>query len=148
MIKKFQIFLMLILCTRIDAINDNLIVSDLFPTKLSEFGFFLDDSAQIPHQDVIPYELISTLFSDYSYKQRWVYVPNNKKASYEENWVFNFPVGSALIKTFYYPIDERNPDLGMNLLETRLLLRKESGWEAVSYAWNEDQNEAYKKNSW
>ena len=33
----------------------------------------------------------------------------------------------------------------MNLLETRLLLRKESGWEAVSYAWNEEQNEAYKK---
>jgi Planctomycete cytochrome C. len=83
--------------------------------------------------------------SDYSYKQRWVYVPNNKKAQYEENWVFNFPVGSALIKTFYYPVDERNPDLGMNLLETRLLLRKENGWEAVSYAWNEEQNEAYKK---
>ena len=33
----------------------------------------------------------------------------------------------------------------MNLLETRLLLRKESGWEAVSYAWNDEQNEAFKK---
>ena len=136
--KKFQILLVLILCTRLTAINDNLIISESFPAKLSEFGFFLDDSAQIPHENVIPYELISTLFSDYSYKQRWVYVPNNKKAQYEENWVFNFPVGSALIKTFYYPVDERNPDLGMNLLETRLLLRKENGWEAVSYAWNED----------
>ena len=143
--KKFQILLVLILCTRLTAINDNLIISESFPAKLSEFGFFLDDSAQIPHENVIPYELISTLFSDYSYKQRWVYVPNNKKAQYEENWVFNFPVGSALIKTFYYPVDERNPDLGMNLLETRLLLRKENGWEAVSYAWNEEQNEAYKK---
>ena len=143
--KKFQILLVLILCTRLTAINDNLIISESFPAKLSEFGFFLDDSAQIPHENVIPYELISTLFSDYSYKQRWVYVPNNKKAQYEENWVFNFPVGSALIKTFYYPVDERNPNLGMNLLETRLLLRKENGWEAVSYAWNEEQNEAYKK---
>ena len=143
--KKFQILLVLILCTRLTAINDNLIISESFPAKLSEFGFFLDDSAQIPHENVIPYELISTLFSDYSYKQRWVYVPNNKKAQYEENWVFNFPVGSALIKTFYYPVDERNPDLGMNLLETRLLLRKENGWEAVSYAWNKEQNEAYKK---
>ena len=123
---KFQILLVLILCTRLNAINDNLIISESFPAKLSEFGFFLDDSAQIPHENVIPYELISTLFSDYSYKQRWVYVPDNKKAQYEENWVFNFPVGSALIKTFYYPVDERNPDLGMNLLETRLLLRKEN----------------------
>ena len=143
--KKFQILLVLILCTRLTAINDNLIISESFPAKLSEFGFFLDDSAQIPHENVIPYELISTLFSDYSYKQRWVYVPNNKKAQYEENWVFNFPTGSALIKTFYYPVDERAPELGKQLLETRLLLRKESGWEAVSYAWNEEQNEAYKK---
>ena len=35
--------------------------------------------------------------------------------------------------------------MGKNLLETRLLLRKEDGWEAVSYAWNEEQNEAFKK---
>tara|TARA_B100001109_G_scaffold41508_2_gene32882 strand:- start:860 stop:1849 length:990 start_codon:yes stop_codon:yes gene_type:complete len=127
------------------AVNDSLIVSDSFPNKLSDFSFFLDDSAQIPNENVIPYELISTLFSDYSYKQRWVYVPNNKKAKYEEDWVFDFPAGSALIKTFYYPIDERDPSAGKQLLETRLLLRKENGWEAVSYAWNKEQNEAFKK---
>ena len=62
-----------------------------------------------------------------------------------KDWVFDFPEGSALIKTFYYPIDERNPDLGKQLLETRLLLRKKDGWEGVSYAWNAEQNEAYKK---
>jgi len=127
------------------GVDDSLIVADSFPNKLSEFNFFLDESAQIPSENVIPYELISTLFSDYSYKQRWVYVPNNKKAKYEENWVFDFPTGSALIKTFYYPTDERDPSAGKQLLETRLLLRKEDGWEAVSYAWNEEQNEAYKK---
>ena len=127
------------------SVNSNLILSDTFPDKLSEFEFFVDDSAQEPHEKVIPYELISTLFSDYSYKQRWVYVPHKAKASYVKDWVFDFPEGSALIKTFYYPIDERNPDLGKQLLETRLLLRKKDGWEAVSYAWNEQQNEAYKK---
>ena len=143
--KTVQLLIVFMLSMRIDAVNQNLIVSDTFPQKLSEFHFFVDGSAQIPHSDVIPYELISTLFSDYSYKQRWVYVPKNTKAQYQENWVFDFPIGSALIKTFYYPIDERNPELGKNLLETRLLLRKESGWEAVSYAWNDEQNEAFKK---
>ena len=127
------------------SVNSNLILADSFPDKLSEFEFFVDDSAQEPHEKVIPYELISTLFSDYSYKQRWVYVPNNAKASYVKDWVFDFPEGSALIKTFYYPVDERNPDLGKQLLETRLLLRKKDGWEAVSYAWNEAQNEAFLK---
>ena len=136
---------LLIFSTNTFSVNSSLILADSFPDKLSEFEFFVDDSAQEPHEKVVPYELISTLFSDYSYKQRWVYVPNSAKASYVKDWVFDFPEGSALIKTFYYPIDERNPDLGKQLLETRLLLRKKDGWEAVSYAWNEQQNEAYKK---
>ena len=118
------------------AVNDELILADEFPNKLSDFTFFNDDSAQVPAEGVIPYDLISTLFSDYSYKQRWVYVPKNKKAEYREDWVFDFPVGSVLIKTFYYLHDERNPELGKNLLETRLLIRKEDQWHAVSYAWN------------
>ena len=144
--KIFSSLLVLYMCTNLHAVNNDLILSDSFPNKLSEFNFFIDNSAQVPHDKVVPYELISTLFSDYSYKQRWVYVPTNQKATYyKESSVFDFPVGSALIKTFYYPIDERDPSQGMNLLETRLLLRKESGWEAVSYAWNDEQNEAFKK---
>jgi len=143
--KIFSYFFIFLYCGSLYSVNDNLILAESFPEKLSDFEFFLDDSAQLPNDKVIPYELISTLFSDYSYKQRWVYVPGNKKAKYVENWVFDFPTGSALIKTFYYPVDERAPELGKQLLETRLLLRKESGWQAVSYAWNEEQNEAYKK---
>lgn len=144
--KIFRSLLVLYMCTNLHGVNNDLILSDTFPNKLSEFNFFIDNSAQVPHDKVVPYELISTLFSDYSYKQRWVYVPTNQKATYyKESSVFDFPVGSALIKTFYYPIDERDPGQGMNLLETRLLLRKENGWEAVSYAWNDEQNEAFKK---
>ena len=85
----------------------------------------------------MPYELISSLFSDYSYKQRWVYVPKGMSASFEKDKVLDFPTGSALIKTFYYPIDE-DLSLGKKLMEMRLL-KKDYGWEAVSYAWNEVQ---------
>ena len=143
--KILKHFFVLFICTYIYSVDEELILSQEFPDKLSDFRFFKDASAQVPHDKVIPYELISTLFSDYSYKQRWVYVPNQKKAEYQEDWVFDFPTGSALIKTFYYPVDERNPELGKNLLETRLLLKKDKGWEAVSYAWNKEQNEAFKK---
>ncbi len=143
--KILKHFFVLFICTYIYSVDEELILSQEFPDKLSDFRFFKDASAQVPHDKVIPYELISTLFSDYSYKQRWVYVPNEKKAEYQEDWVFDFPTGSALIKTFYYPIDERNPELGKNLLETRLLIKKDQGWEAVSYAWNKEQNEAFKK---
>jgi uncharacterized repeat protein (TIGR03806 family) len=141
--KKASIFILIVLfINTVYAIDNDLILQEKFPKKLSDFAFFKDIHAQIPADGVVPYELISSLFSDYSYKQRWVYIPENKKASFRKDEVFDFPVGSALIKTFYYPIDERNLSLGKKLMETRLLLRKQNGWEAVSYAWNEDQDEA------
>ena len=141
--KKASLLILIVLfINTIYAIDNDLILEEKLPKKLSDFAFFKDIHAQIPAEEVVPYELISSLFSDYSYKQRWVYIPENKKASFRKDEVFDFPVGSALIKTFYYPIDERNLSLGKKLMETRLLLRKQNGWKAVSYAWNEDQDEA------
>ena len=127
------------------AVEKNLILEEKFPKKLSDFSFFIDDKAQVPSQGVVPYELISSLFSDYSYKQRWVYIPEGKSATFRKDKVFEFPTGSALIKTFYYPRDERDLTLGKKLMETRLLLKKANGWQAVSYAWNETQDEAFIK---
>tara|TARA_Y100000022_G_scaffold176960_1_gene166577 strand:+ start:369 stop:1400 length:1032 start_codon:yes stop_codon:yes gene_type:complete len=141
--KKTSLLLLIVFSiTSVYAVDNELILEEKFPKQLSDFHFFKDTHAQIPSNGVVPYELISSLFSDYSYKQRWVYIPEGKKASFRKDKVFDFPVGSALIKTFYYPIDERNLSLGKKLMETRLLLRKQKGWEAVSYAWNENQDEA------
>ena len=127
------------------AVNDKAIKAVEFPSTLSEFNFFKDAKAQTPHENVLPYDLISALFSDYSEKLRFVYVPDGKKAEYREDGVFDFPVGTAFIKTFLYPKDVRDNSLGRNLLETRLLLKKEPGWEAVSYVWNDQQDEAFIK---
>ena len=143
--KRLTILFTSIIINSLYAVDNELILQEKFPKKLSSFLFFQDNNAQVPSEGVIPYELISSLFSDYSYKQRWVYVPRGKKANFVKDKVFDFPVGSALIKTFYYPIDERDLALGRRLMETRLLLRKTNGWEAVSYAWNETQDEAFIK---
>ena len=143
--KALLILLASIVTKSVCAVDNDVILQEKFPKKLSDFTFFQDSSAQVPSKGVIPYDLISSLFSDYSYKQRWVYIPEGKKANFIKDEVFDFPVGSALIKTFYYPIDERDKTLGKRLMETRLLLRKNSGWEAVSYAWNETQDEAFIK---
>ena len=143
--KRLTILFTSIIINSLYAVDNELILKEKFPKKLSSFLFFQDNNAQVPSEGVIPYELISSLFSDYSYKQRWVYVPRGKKANFVKDKVFDFPVGSALIKTFYYPKDERDLALGRRLMETRLLLRKTNGWEAVSYAWNETQDEAFIK---
>ena len=122
-------------------VNDSAILADSPPKLLSEYGFFLNTKDQITVPGVLPYELITSLFSDYADKHRFVYVPKGKIAAYQKNSVFSFPVGSVLIKTFSYePIN--NQTSGRHLIETRLLIRKDSGWDALTYVWDEEGQEA------
>lgn len=111
---------------------------------LSEYGFFRGNMAdQQPAEGVMPYALNTPLFSDYAEKLRFVKLPAGKTVAYEADKVLDFPVGTALIKTFYYPNDARDPAKGRRLMETRLLLHEPSGWKALEYIWNEEQTEAY-----
>ena len=113
------------------------------PKKLlSDYNFFKEIEAQIPNENVIPYHLASPLFSDYTYKFRFVSMPNGEFAQYNYNEVFNFPVGTKIIKTFAYPIDDRDLSLGFQLLETRLLIKDKNGWYPLSYIWKENQDDA------
>ncbi|SVA58513.1 uncharacterized protein METZ01_LOCUS111367, partial [marine metagenome] len=57
----------------------------------------------------------------------------------------DFPVGTALIKTFSYSQRINDSDVVKELIETRLLLRKIDRWETLTYVWNEEQTEAYLK---
>ena len=125
----------------ITAIDQQAHIEGKFFSKLSDYRFFKDLTNQIPADEVLPYELQSDLFSDYTHKQRFVYVPPSMKVKHKKNKVFMFPVGSVLIKTFSY--QNTISELAPQLLETRLLIHSEGGWKAVSYIWNEDQTEAY-----
>jgi uncharacterized repeat protein (TIGR03806 family) len=68
-------------------------------------------------------------------------MPTNNKATFiNENEILNFPVGTILIKNFYY--DNVQPANNTQLLETRLIIRKQEGWVFANYAWNDEQSEA------
>ena len=118
------------------------ILADKPPKQLSEFGFFDDLAAQKPADGVIPFAPTTALFSDGAVKQRFVYVPQGKAATYVEDEAFAFPVGSALIKTFSFPSDSRHPDIDVRRIETRVMLRHEDGWQAWAYLWNDQQTDA------
>ncbi len=110
---------------------------------LSEYGLFEGPLAELnPAEGVLPYDLNTALFSDYAQKARFVYMPPGTSATYTENGVLEFPVGTILVKTFYYSHDLRDPSLGRRILETRLLVRKSGGWDTYSYLWDEAQTEA------
>lgn len=114
-----------------------------YPEKLSEFGFFEGPvKEQIPAGDVVPYALNSPLFSDYAYKLRFIRLPKGLKTTYNPDSVLQFPVGTAIVKTFYYKNDERNEKKGRQLMETRVLLHEAKGWVALPYIWNKEQTEA------
>jgi uncharacterized repeat protein (TIGR03806 family) len=92
-----------------------------------------------------PYALNTPLFSDYALKFRAIAMPQGKSATYTNSGALDFPVGTTLIKTFAYPADFRSPDLHVRKIETRLLIRKRSGWTPLTYVWNAEQTQAVLK---
>lgn len=123
--------------------NTTLQVYHSAPARLSELGLFEGTGAtQKPARGVIPYDLITTLFTDYTSKYRFVKLPVDGKIKFKSDGVLEFPVGTMLIKTFSYLNDLRDPSQGERLLETRVEFLKDSGWYGYSYIWNEAQTDA------
>jgi uncharacterized repeat protein (TIGR03806 family) len=117
--------------------------ADWPPEKLSAYGLFVGNGAtQEPADGVIPYDLNTPLFSDYTEKFRFVKLPPGKTIEYDAADVFAFPVGTIIAKTFAYPLDMTDPGKGRRLLETRILAHRPEGWVGLPYLWNEEQTEA------
>ncbi|HWB62810.1 MAG TPA: SO2930 family diheme c-type cytochrome [Chitinophagales bacterium] len=116
--------------------------------KLSDYHFFTGTMSDLkPNARVVPYDLNTPLFTDYAHKARFIYIPDGKTAQYDTNTVVQFPVGSCLIKNFYYPDDFRVKGGKKKIIETRLLVHRADGWEAMVYVWNDDQTEAMLDNT-
>lgn len=117
--------------------------------KLSDYKFFEGPLKNLkPSSKVIPYELASTLFTDYAQKKRFVWMPSGSKATYDaDGKILKFPIGTALIKTFYY--DNVQPSNTTRIIETRVMIKKgvdlqtqKDIWIFANYIWNDTQTEA------
>lgn len=128
-----------------DPVDDALITGDTLPARLSDFHLLSGPYGQAPNTGVTPYRLNTPLFSDYAEKFRFFYVPPGMKIGWRDDGVLDFPVGSVLIKSFGFPADMRRPVEKLRILETRLLLRRASGWVALPYVWNTDGSDAVLK---
>jgi uncharacterized repeat protein (TIGR03806 family) len=138
------------------------------PATLDEWGVLRVEDGRLRLNDgVVPYDLNTPLFSDYAHKLRTVWMPEGTSATYQPERSFDFPVGTILSKTFYYPLPEGTPwdgksvartppsqsaleaetlDLAkVRLIETRLLVHRQEGWVALPYVWNDAQTEAVLK---
>ena len=102
-------------------VQDAVLMAQRPPKTLAEFGFFDGD---VPARRVVPYVIASPLFSDHAEKDRYIYTPAPVDPALQG--VLEFPVGTAIIKTFRY---------GDRKVETRVLLHKTSGWKGYAYVW-------------
>lgn len=114
---------------------------------LDEWHLFADARALTLAEGVIPYDVNAPLFSDYTVKRRFLWLPKGTRIGWQDTERWNFPVGAIMIKTFAYPIDARDPAKGQRLLETRLLVHESApaGWISHTYEWNAEQTKATRK---
>lgn len=107
------------------------------PERLSAWNLVrLDEGALEYADEVVPFTLNTPLFSDYALKDRAMYLPS--AAGWRDDGVFDFPVGTALLKTFSFAPDLRAPDVDRAPVETRVLVRTEAGWSPWPYVWDGD----------
>jgi len=119
-------------------------ILDYAQPKLSDYHFFNGPlKNQTPNLNVIPYQISTPLFTDYAHKLRFLVLPEGQKMSYINPENFDFPIGTILIKTFYYPIDFREPKNNWQIIETRLLINTNEGWFGYPYIWNAEQTDAF-----
>ena len=124
-----------------DTINRDAFVADC--PNLSNYRLFADDTdPTVNANEGVIYELTTPLFSDYAEKSRFVFLPEGASAAYRESAVFDFPVGTVIAKTFSIKSDLRDEGSAEDIIETRLLIRRNTGWEGLPYIWNDDKSDA------
>lgn len=109
--------------------------SGVWCEQLSSYRLFADIATQAPAPGVIPYAMNTPLFSDYAGKDRFVWLPPGTAMQWSDSEAFALPAGAVVVKTFGYVADRRDPGQGRRLLETRLLVRDDTGWSGASYVY-------------
>ena len=164
MLKRFRSGLLAAMLLCVGCAPGGVVVHETAPAALSAWGLMTSDGQQLQlGAGVTPYQLNATLFTDYAHKLRTVSLPPGTQATVMPDGRLDFPLGTVISKTFFYPrvsgalvqvVDAESvldASLGRNggldltqvqLIETRLLVRRSSGWVGLPYVWNATQTEA------
>lgn len=113
-----------------------------FPTTLSATGLFADLTDLSPSPGLLPYTPNLTFWSDYAVKHRWFTIPDGtSKMTWSRDGNWTFPSGQIWVKHFDLETTRGNAT-SLKRIETRVLVRNDSGVYGVSYRWNDAQTEA------
>lgn len=131
-------------CSKTETEESTLPTWNGMPYKtLAEYNFFEGTLKNLqPAAHMVRYDLCTPLFSNYAEKQRLIYIPTGQSIEYQPQKAFDFPVGSIIVKTFYYYNNTNDTTQGKQIIETRLLIKTDTEWLPATYLWNAQQTEA------
>ena len=99
------------------------------PEKLSQTGCMSATDVTQPGPKLVPYDVVSPLWSDGADKERWLALPSGGKIKVQPDGDWELPIGTVLVKTF---------SLAGKRVETRLFVRHvDGGWAGYSYEWDD-----------
>ena len=115
------------------------------PPLLSQTGCFTlaAPGKPVPHPGLVPYGVVSALWSDTTHKRRWIGLPDGAPAMTESRTGAWTPApGTLLVKEFALDTTPGDPST-RRAVETRLLVRDpQLGWQGFSYRWRADGSDA------
>jgi hypothetical protein len=122
-----------------------------FPRSLSATGCFSDLARRQPAAGVVPYDVVSELWSDGAHKRRFIVLPEGAAFTSRDHDSWETPPGTLFIKEFAI---ERpapagsSPPSTLVPVETRFLVKRceegdcENPWQGYSYQWNDAGTDA------
>ncbi|MBU2953715.1 SO2930 family diheme c-type cytochrome [Marinobacter sp. F3R08] len=124
-----------------DGVNWDALMTEVCP-RLSDYNLFTNagDPTAGPTRGGVPYDLSTSLFSDYTSKYRFVFVPEGAAVGYTPSEALDFPVGTVITKTFALPENTAMRDGAELVIETRLLIHRADGWIALPYYWSSESD--------
>ncbi|MCE9604367.1 MAG: PQQ-dependent sugar dehydrogenase [Planctomycetia bacterium] len=113
-----------------------------FPRTLSASGLFEPGRGHKVLPGVIPYSVNSQLWSDGTYKERFIALPaGTEKIGHSPRRSWDFPEGTVLIKSFALEKTAGDPK-SRRWIETRFFTKQQNEWIGYSYEWNDAQTDA------
>lgn len=113
------------------------------PARLLQTGCFTLPSAgkPVPHGGLVPFDVVSELWSDNTRKRRWVALPANTTMTTSATGAWVLPVGGFTVKEFAIETTPGNPAT-RKPVETRFFVRTAEGYRGFSYQWRTDGSDA------
>jgi uncharacterized repeat protein (TIGR03806 family) len=90
---------------------------------------------------VVPYGVNAELWSDGAIKSRFIALPPTATITVADDGSFVFPTGTVLLKTFTFEFIAGDPG-SRRPVETRVMVKREHGWQFHSYQWDADGRDA------